>query len=59
MEPNVKNAGKIEGIPVDLDERTVKSVAKMVDYVSMGERLVVRAHIDSYRFTYRFTYRFI
>ena len=32
----------MEGIPVDLDERTVNTVAKMGDYVSMGERLVLR-----------------
>ena len=39
---NDKNDGKMEGIPVDLDERTVNTVAKMGDYVSMGERLVLR-----------------
>jgi hypothetical protein len=32
----------MEGIPVDLDERTVKILAKIGDYVSMGERLVLR-----------------
>jgi len=31
----------MEGIPMDLDERTVETVAKMGDYVSMGERLVL------------------
>jgi len=40
---NGKNDGNMEGIPVDLDEGTVKHVAKMGDYVSMGERLVLRA----------------
>ena len=39
---NDKNDWKMEGIPVDLDERTVNTVAKMGDYVSMGERLVLR-----------------
>ena len=38
---NGKNDGKMEGILMDLDERTVKTVAKMGDYVSMGERLVL------------------
>ena len=37
-----KNDGKMEGIAVDVDERTVKTVAKMGDYVSMGERLILR-----------------
>ena len=39
---NGKNDGKMEGIPVDVDERNAKTVAKMGDYVSMGERLILR-----------------
>jgi len=39
---NGKNVGKMEGIPVDYDERIVKTVAKMGHYVSTGERLVLR-----------------
>jgi hypothetical protein len=31
----------MEGTPVDLNERIIKTVAKTGDYVSMGERLVV------------------
>jgi hypothetical protein len=31
-----------ETSPVDLDEGIVKTVAKMGDYVSMGESLVLR-----------------
>ena len=38
----------MEGIPVDLDERTVKTVAKMGDYVSVGGRLVLRVMISGY-----------
>ena len=37
----------MEGIAVDVDERTVKTVAKMGDYVSMGERLVMRVRMFS------------
>ena len=39
---NGKDDGKMEGIPVDLDERSVKTVEEMGDYVSMGQRLVLR-----------------
>ena len=35
----------MEGIPVDLGERTDKIVAKMGDYVSMGEHLVLQGII--------------
>jgi len=40
---NGKNDGTMEGIRMYLDERTVKTVAKIGNYVSMGERLVLRA----------------
>ena len=39
--PHHGTNGKNDGNPADLDERTVKTVAKMGDYV-MGERLVQR-----------------
>ena len=42
---NGKNDIKMEEIPVDLDERTVRTVAKMGDYFSMVERLVLRVVI--------------
>ena len=32
----------MEGILVDVDEGTVKTLAKMGDYVSIGERLILR-----------------
>ena len=32
---NDKHDGQIEGIPVDLDERTAKTATKMEDYVSI------------------------
>ena len=42
---------------MDLDERTVETVAKMGDYVSMGERLVLRVCI--YNIIYIYTYVYI
>ena len=42
------NDGQIEGIPVDLDERTSKTAAKTEDYVSIcenGNRVVLRVYI--------------
>ena len=43
---NGKNDGKWrESLWIYIDERTVKTVAKMGDYASMGERLVLRVII--------------
>ena len=58
MEPMVKMMDKeMEGIPMDSDERTAKTVAKMVDYVSMGEpNWFCGQNLDSPRIDINYTY---